>query len=180
MQVCYATATGDYPLPPRCPPLPRLDFEDAMQWGRMLFGDVRAGASAWIYWNMVLDTRGGPWLSDTRHANPDPNPQQPLIVADPQAGIWHPTGAYYALAHFSKFVRPGARLVLDRRSSAVPATVHSAAFLLHRADGSAQVVLQLMNDSPEPAEVLVAHAGRAARVALPPISLTTLRWAAGR
>ncbi len=51
-----------------CAPLPRYDFQDAMQWGAMLYADfLIVQASGWIYWNMILDTTGGPWLISPEH-----------------------------------------------------------------------------------------------------------------
>ena len=51
---------------PREPALPRHDFEDGDYWGNMIFSDLESGASAWIYWNMILDEKGGPWLVSKR------------------------------------------------------------------------------------------------------------------
>jgi len=35
--------------------LPRYDFEDGVSWGNVIMSDLEAGASAWVYWNMLLD-----------------------------------------------------------------------------------------------------------------------------
>ena len=76
------------------------------------------GASGWFYWNMILDTTGGPWLVSEEHNDPDPSPQQPVLVADPSTGKYYRTGVYYAMTHFGRFIKPGsfridARLVFS-------------------------------------------------------------------
>ena len=45
-ELCYATEFGDYNVSKGCAALPRLDFQDAMQWGRMMNADFNiVGAS---------------------------------------------------------------------------------------------------------------------------------------
>jgi hypothetical protein len=51
-ELCYAIEYGDYVGPPSTPMLPRADFQDAMQWGYMMFGDfVTVGASG-MQWRL--------------------------------------------------------------------------------------------------------------------------------
>ena len=88
--------------------LPRYDFEDGDFWGTQIFNDLEAHASAWIYWNMILDEKGGPWSVSYVHGNPDPNIQHPVVIIDREKMKVMYTGLYYYLTHFSKFVRPGA------------------------------------------------------------------------
>ena len=40
------------------PALPRLAFEDGRVWGARVAADTRAGASGWIYWNLILNMQG--------------------------------------------------------------------------------------------------------------------------
>lgn len=58
-ELCYASEFGDYQVANGCASLPRLDFQDSMQWGAMIFADFNIiQASGWIYWNLILDTTG--------------------------------------------------------------------------------------------------------------------------
>lgn len=199
-EVCYASEFEDYsPTTTDCPDLPRLDFDDAMQWARMIFADFNVvEANAWLYWNMILDTTGGPWLDSEEHNDPDPNPQQPLIVADPSTGQYYLTGGYYAMAHFSKYIAPGGvmRRLLQQQDSLYP-TIHWAAFISDIAHDSncdttssttshndepekaeKEVVVVLMNDDASAHEVILQLAGSDywATVLLPPVSLCTLKF----
>ncbi len=47
-ELCYATEYGDYNVSKGCAAIPRLDFQDAMQWGRMMYADFNiVGATGW-------------------------------------------------------------------------------------------------------------------------------------
>ena len=49
----------------------RYDFEDGDFWGNEILTDLEFHASAWIYWNMILDEKGGPWLVSPVHHDPE-------------------------------------------------------------------------------------------------------------
>ena len=68
-----------------------------------IIGDLLAGSSGWIDWNVLLDNTGGPnHLNNTCDA--------PMIADDAFERVYlHPQ--YYALGHFSKFVPRGSRRV---------------------------------------------------------------------
>jgi glucosylceramidase len=57
---------------------------------------------------MILDEKGGPWLVSTEHGDPDNNSQHPVVIIDRTTKKIFYTGLYYYLAHFSRFIRPGA------------------------------------------------------------------------
>jgi glucosylceramidase len=174
-EVCYASEFGDYNETKGCAKLPRLDFQDMTQWGDMLFADFNiVGANGWIYWNMILDMTGGPWLVSPEHNDPDPNPQQPVIVADPSTGRYYKTGVYYAMTHFGRFITPGSvRVGLDS-SEDIPVTVSSTAFF---DENSGTMVLVMMNKGSD-AEIVNLEYGpslksSSAQLRLDPISIST-------
>jgi O-glycosyl hydrolase len=150
-----------------------------MQWGNMLFSDFNiVGASGWIYWNMILDTTGGPWLTSPEHNDPDPNPQQPVIIVDPVTNKYYLTGCYYALAHFGRYVKTGSvRIDVSQRSEGAvgegKSPISSVAFL-H--DDSSTVVLVLMNEGAKEHTVRIEYEGYVADVTLPSISFMTLSF----
>ena len=77
-ELCHAYEAGT----PKQMKLPRTDFEDGDFWGQQIFSDLEAGASAWIYWNLILDEHGGPWLVSPIHGNPEDNIQHPVVIID--------------------------------------------------------------------------------------------------
>ena len=138
-------------------------------WGNIIFSDLEAGTSAWIYWNAILDETGGPWAISVVHGNPDPNEQHPVVIINKRTHEISYTGLYYYLAHFSKFVRPGAVRV---QATGRLAGVRAMAFLAK--DGGH--VAQLMNSSAKDSAVNLVSGGRTVQVDLPARSITTLTW----
>jgi glucosylceramidase len=105
-EVCYGMVMC---IPPtglvKCPV---HEFTDGEFWGNMIMNDMKNWVSGWIYWNMILDQDGGPWLTSPIHGDPDPNQQHSVVIVDRNTKKVTFTGLYYYLAHFSKFVKPGA------------------------------------------------------------------------
>lgn len=70
------------------------------RYARDIIGCLNNWVDGWIDWNMVLDTQGGPnWFKNWCLA--------PVIV-DPKKDEVYFTPMFYTLAHFSKYIRPGA------------------------------------------------------------------------
>jgi glucosylceramidase len=176
-ELCYATEYGDYPPPGNgCLPLPRLDFMDGMQWGRMIFGDLSAGASGWIYWNILLDPIGGPYLLSPTHNDPVGNNQQPLIVVDYENDVFYPTACFYVLSHFSKFLRRGTRRIAINRTLALPPNVYTLAFVSTSKIGQKEYIVQLMNDRQDAVNVTLWFSNFTTVVPLPAVSIMTVTF----
>jgi glucosylceramidase len=165
-EVCHAYETG---LVPRTVALPRRDYEDGDFWGNQIFNDLESGASAWIYWNMILDEGGGPWLVSEIHRDPDPNEQHPVVIVDRTRKEVTYTGLYYYLSHFSRFVRPGAVRV------GVSGSVDGVRCLAFEARDHGMVA-QLLNSRKEPARTGLEWHGRFLSVELPALSIATYLW----
>ena len=164
-EVCWAYEAGA----PRNIKLPRYDWEDGDYWGDMIFSDVEAGASAWIYWNMILNENGGPWMKSEVHGNPDPNVQQPMVVINAQTKKVSYLADYYYLAHFSKFLRPGAvRLKLTGKADGVRALAFQSP--------SGGLILELLNRRTTPSVITVGWRGQMLKANLPALSISTYRW----
>ncbi|MFZ3367087.1 MAG: glycoside hydrolase family 30 protein [Candidatus Sulfotelmatobacter sp.] len=164
-EVCYAYDAGT----PKSMPLPRFDFEDGDYWGNQIFNDLEVYTSAWIYWNMILDEKGGPWSVSEIHGNPDPNVQHPVVIIDRRSKKVTYTGLYYYLAHFSKFVRPG-----DIRIKTTGSLDGVRVMAFKAPDG--EIVSELMNSKDEDVEMGVKFHDRVLRLKLPAISITTALW----
>jgi glucosylceramidase len=73
------------------------------RYARDIIGCLNNWVDGWIDWNMVLDTQGGPnWFQNWCIA--------PIIV-DPEKDEVYFTPLYYTLSHFSKFIRPDAKVI---------------------------------------------------------------------
>ena len=93
-----------------------------------IIGCLNNYVDGWIDWNMVLDKQGGPnWFKNWCTA--------PVIV-DPSTDEVYFTPLYYTMAHFSKFIRPGAvRIGFDNADKELMITA------ARNPDGSIVVVL---------------------------------------
>jgi glucosylceramidase len=73
------------------------------RYARDIIGCLNNWVDGWVDWNMVLDRQGGPnWFENWCVA--------PVIV-DPDADEVYFTPLYYTMAHFSKYMRPGAHVI---------------------------------------------------------------------
>ncbi len=167
-ELCHATmdpATMSHPNDP----LPMGDFLDGTFWGNQIFDDLEASASAWLYWNMVLDENGGPWSVSVVHSDPEHNSQQPVVIVDRKAKKVIYTGIYYYLAHFSKYVRPGAvRIETTGNSQGVR--------IISFATPDQGIVTEMMNTSKNGTSLTLEFHGKVLDVHLPALSITTAMW----
>ena len=164
-EVCHAYLAGTS----ETMKLPRYDFEDGDFWGNEILSDLEHDASAWIYWNMILDEKGGPWLVSPVHNDPDPNVEHPIVIVDRRTKKVTYTGLYYYLAHFSRFIRPGSVRIGAAGGSA---GIRCAAFRtpdLH-------ILAQLLNSRSLDSRVSVECGGRILQLVLPAGSITTASW----
>ncbi|XP_077111966.1 lysosomal acid glucosylceramidase isoform X1 [Ranitomeya variabilis] len=91
--------------------------------------DLNNHVIGWTDWNLALDVSGGPtWVGN--------NVDSPIIV-DLDRDVFYKQPSFYHMAHFSKFIPPGAQRVgLDANQKS---SLESVAFLCP--DGSATVVI---------------------------------------
>lgn len=165
-EVCYVTGTLFPPGGPAKSPV--YEFSDGEFWGNMIMNDMKNWISGWIYWNMILDQNGGPWLISVPHGDPDPNQQHPVVIIDRNTKKVTYTGLYYYLAHFSKFVKPGAWRV---NASGGSQQLNFAGF--QNADGS--IILNIINNGDE-TDCKIVWKNRMAMQKLKKHSITTLKW----
>jgi len=164
-ELCYAYEAG-YPKGKK---LPIYEFGDGDVWGNIIFSDLEAGTSAWLYWNAILDETGGPWAVSPVHGNPDPNIQHPVVIVNKMTHDVTYTGTYYYLAHFSKFVRPGAVRI---QTSGKASGVRVMSFLT--SEGG--VVAQVLNSGVAKSSVNLLHRGHALQIIAPARSISTVMW----
>ncbi len=78
------------------------------RYARDIIGCLNNWVDGWVDWNMVLDRQGGPnWFENWCVA--------PVIV-DPEKDEIYFTPLYYTMSHFSKYIRPGAKVISHENS----------------------------------------------------------------
>jgi glucosylceramidase len=122
---------------------------------------------------MILDEKGGPWLVSPIHGDADGNAQNAVVQIDRTTHEVTFTGLYWFLAHFSKFVRPGAHRV-GASVAGLPDGVEVRALAFRNDDGT--LALELLNASATDSAVRVRSGGWAADLTLPAVSISTLTW----
>ena len=129
------------------------------RYARDIIGGLNNWLTGWIDWNMVLDFQGGP-----NHAN---NWCVAPVLADPETDAVYYTPLYYVMAHFSKFIRPGAyRIGMQSDIETLMVTA------CQNPDGT--IVLAILNQEDEAVEFQVQLSNRIASVTIPNHSLQTL------
>jgi glucosylceramidase len=73
------------------------------RYARDIIGCLNNWVDGWVDWNMVLDKQGGPnWFKNWCVA--------PVIVDEENDEVYF-TPLYYTMAHFSKYIRPNAKVI---------------------------------------------------------------------
>ncbi|HWU76848.1 MAG TPA: glycoside hydrolase family 30 beta sandwich domain-containing protein [Rhodanobacter sp.] len=133
----------------------------------LLLGGLRNWARGVIYWNLALDENHGPHFGgcDTCKG---------VVTIDSRTGAVSRNDYYYAFAHFSRFVLPGAVRV---NSST---TIKGLANVAFRNADDGSIVLVLVNSKTDPQHVSVRQGKNRFQYTLPPESVATLVWNVGR
>ena len=129
------------------------------RYGASMIHDLNNGTVGWTDWNVLLDEKGGP--------NHVQNYCFAPVHADTRTGEITYTSSYYYIGHFSKFVRPGARLIATSPSRS---SLLSTAFA--NTDGRTAVIV--MNKGEKPVPYFLWAYGDAAEVTIPARSIHTL------
>lgn len=146
------------------------NWGDNLRWNTrtLVIGTTRNWARGVALWNLALDETHGPHTGGC-------NDCRGVLTIDTRTGAVTRNPEYYALAHASRFVRPGAL----RIGSTSPAdSVESVAF--RNADDSSRVLL-VVNLANAPRALAVREAGRTGttrtfRARIPAGAVATFRW----
>ena len=134
-----------------------------LQMKNIIIRSARHWARGALFWNLALDENNGPYAGGCHTC-------RGVVTIDSRTGAVTRTDEYYALAHASRFVRPGARRIA---SSDATAGLDNVAFR-NADDGS--LVLLVANEAKQPRHFSVAHAGHAFGYTLPARSVATFVW----
>ena len=141
-------------------------FGDNLVWNvrTLIIGATRNWARGVLLWNLALDELHGPYTGGCGNC-------RGVVTINSQTGAVTRNVEYYALAHASRFVRPGARRI---ESTSGIAGLESVAF--RNPDGS--LALIVVNTEPADRRFVVRRADRALVYILPAGAVATLRWPA--
>jgi glucosylceramidase len=118
---------------------------------------------------MILDERGGPYLLSEVHRDGPENYQHPVVIINRRTKEVTYTALYYYLAHFSKFVRPGAHRI---QTEGAVARVRCIAFK----SPAGGVVAEILNRQTRQVKTELRWGGGALEITLPALSITTCLW----
>lgn len=138
------------------------DFGDNLMWNmsNIFIGTTRNWSKAVLLWNLALDENDGPKNNGCQDC-------RGVVTINSATGAVTRNVEYYSLAHFARFVRPGAFRIA---SSAQPSAPEHVAFV--NEDGS--IALVLSNAAAEPKTVLVRSGDEQFSVYVGPRSVVTV------
>ncbi|WP_411766681.1 glycoside hydrolase family 30 protein [Winogradskyella sp. A3E31] len=134
-------------------------YAPANRYARDIIGCLNNWVDGWVDWNMVLDRQGGPNWFENWCAAP--------VIVDPDADEVYFTPLYYVMAHFSKYIRPGAK-VIEAKQSDKDLQVTAA----KNPDGSIAVVV--FNEGMEQKFFNLSHNGITKSISIQPQALQTI------
>lgn len=129
----------------------------------LVIGATRHWARGVLMWNLALDESHGPHLGGCKDC-------RGVVTIDSRTGDVTRNLEFYALAHASKFVRPGAQRIA---STAESGTLQTVAFR-NADDGS--LVLVVCNSGLAGQRYSVQSGGQVVQATLAASSITTLVW----
>jgi glucosylceramidase len=145
-------------------------YEPVYRYARDIIVGLNHWYVGWIDWNIALNKDGGPNHVGNMCAAP--------VLVDTAARTVYYTPLFYTMSHFSKFIRPGARVMASSVKLASGVARGDTDGLLSVAarnpDGSIAVVL--FNEMPAPVDYTLVLGKQSAAGRIPAQSLQTLVW----
>ena len=140
-------------------------FADNLKYfvGTLIIGSTRGWAKGVALWNLALDETDGPHLGGCGNC-------RGVITINSATGFVTRNVEYYALAHASQFVRPGAHRIA---SSSDVGGLQTVAF--KNADDGTKVLI-VLNTAPGEVSFAVRSGGKIILYALPAGAVATFRW----
>ena len=140
-------------------------FDENLKWfvNTLIIGATRNWARGVLLWNLALDENHGPHLGGCGNC-------RGVVTINSTTSGYTRNVEYYALAHASKFVRPGAHRIESHGSEP---RLSSVAF--RNADNDSKVLI-VLNNAHRDETFLVRSAGRTFPYTLSAASVVTFVW----
>ena len=141
------------------------NWSDDLKWfvGTLIIGSTRGWARGVLFWNLALDENDGPHTGGCGNC-------RGVVTINSNTGLVTRNVEYFALAHASKFVRPGARRIA---STTDVNGLQSVAF--QNADDASKALI-VLNTGTAARGFAVHDASSWFRYTLPPGSVVTFSW----
>jgi glucosylceramidase len=139
-------------------------WADNLKWyvSTMVIKNARTYAKGVALWNLALDENAGPHLGGCGNC-------RGIVTINSKTGQVTRNVEYYALAHASRFARPGA----TRIESTAPSGLETVAF--QNADDQSKVLI-VLNDGAAPASFVVKDGDVGGSYTLPGGAVATFVW----
>ena len=140
-------------------------WADNFKWtvGTLVIGSVRGWAKGVALWNLALDENAGPHLGGCGNC-------RGVLTINSSTGFVTRNEEYYALAHASQFVRPGAHRIA---SSTNVGGLQTVAF--KNADDGSKVLI-VLNTSATEVPFAIHTGGKGIQYTIPAGAVVTFRW----
>jgi glucosylceramidase len=140
-------------------------FDENLKWfvSTLIIGATRNWARGVLLWNLALDENYGPHLGGCGNC-------RGVVTINSATGAYTRNVEYYALAHASKFVRPGASRIASEGGDKNLLTV-----AFRNADDNSKVLI-VLNGADHEQTVSVRSRGSTFSYVLPAISVVTFTW----
>lgn len=149
-------------------------WKEAQKYGIDIIGDLNAGATGWIEWNVLLDSGGGPTcIGSTTGTDCTPliGHCDAPILADTKKQTLEIRDSYYFMGHFSRYIPPGSTNI--DLSGATDTNTTFVATAVETPAGDVVVVAVNSDDKNSVQFNLELH-GQYALIEIPPHSVQTL------
>lgn len=137
-------------------------LQKAEMYAHDILGNLNAGISGSIDWNLLLDSKGGP-----NHVG---NFCEAPVMLNADGSDFEVMSEYYYIGHFSRYIHPGAVCL---GCSSFSADVEAAAF--ENPDGTKTAVLLNRTEKVQPVSV-TENAAEGFSLVLQPHTIATLQW----
>jgi len=139
----------------------KVDWGQAEREGHDLIGDMNHWGNGWNEWNLCVDDSGGPgWTGSVGSAPVIMNRNSKTYIVQPH---------YYMIAHFSKYVRPGA-VRIGYLATSIPANVEFTAFR----NGNGSVAVVIMNRTVAAVSIKLKQGTQIVKPSVPAHSFITM------
>ena len=140
-------------------------WADNFKWtvGTLVIGSVRGWAKGVALWNLALDENAGPHLGGCGNC-------RGVLTINSSTGFVTRNEEYYALAHASQFVRPGAHRIA---SSTNVGGLQTVAF--KNADDGSKVLI-VLNTAAADVSFAIHTGGKSILYTIPGGAAVTFRW----